>query len=362
MSQVEQVQGQNSALDAFTGKVDQLNSKIAENINGYRQANSDRSELISEIMNYEIRGARGKLVKHLLGFALDANWWSVYAQQYNRNKVPFVIQEKPLRKLVYTYKKVKQLEQDGNDDDTIDAFIRGYEYSIVRDIATYTTFNSTMTDYKAKWKSQHMSFKQLSTKPLKYHKVWKYFFTTNENKSIPKLIVDIEQILEFHERSRIVYSTNYTNDSNSESVINEVKLVTTEGVDILKNDTVDKFQNKIVINDLKQVNDTAFRSPLTPNTLEKEIIKALYDEEAANDSDSDSSDSESSEDEQEPVDQEPAEPAENTQKRKAVIMDPAPITNMMETLVSEAKRQKVSTNQESTLSHHMPMEPIQTQT
>lgn len=166
--------------------------------NSFERHCVETKKLIADVMGYEIRGARGKLVKHLLGFALDPDWWSVYSQQYNKSKMPFVVQEKPLRKLVYVYREILKMD-DSND---IDGFIKSFEYSIVRDIGIYSTFTDSRAEFNDKWKSQHMSFKQLAAMPLKYHKVWTYFFLNRDNKSIPKLIDDIERILEFHERAK----------------------------------------------------------------------------------------------------------------------------------------------------------------
>ena len=289
---------------------EQVSKVLTQTASDYKHANEDRISLVKEIMEYEIRGARGKMVKHLLGFALDANWWSVYAQQYNKNKLPFIIQEKPLRKLVFTYKRILELEEDGTDADTIDAYIRGFEYSLVRDVGTYTAFNSGSFDFTTRWKSQSMSFKQLSAKPLKYHKVWKYFFTDRENKSIPKLILDIEKMIDFHVRSRILYSQDYCNSENMKNIING-----------LGSPSDIKVQS---------VNVDDFKTTLTAKAMEDDIVRALYDEEASEASDSESEDENESDNEQEVI----------GQKRKAIIADPAPITNMMETLVDSVKRQR----------------------
>lgn len=176
------------------------------------------NELFYDVLNYDIMGAKGKLVKHLIGFSLDPNWWSVYAQQYNRNQLPFVLQEKPLRKLLLVYNKVKTF----TDDELIDKYISGFQHSIVNDIAMYKSFHKC-DDFDEKWKSQAMSFRLLSLNPTKYHKVWKYFFTTNDNKNIPNLICDIEKVLEFHERSKELNGTMANNISYTETELeNEI--------------------------------------------------------------------------------------------------------------------------------------------
>ena len=347
MSSSTQLQPFQPAIDVFTNKVGQVNAKLTQNINSFKQVDEDRSDLISEVMEYEIRGARGRLVKHLIGFALDPNWWSVYAQQYNKNKMPFIIQEKPLRKVVYTYRRIKaMMEEDANCDDVVDSYIRAFEYSIVRDVSMYVAFNSTRVDFGSKWKSQHMSFKQLSDKPLKYHKVWKYFFTDPDNKSIPKLVDDIERILTFHTRSKILSSSTHHNFENSGTVIEESSNILNKGMEFLQQsnhneESIEHFNNSVSVSDITHVDEQAIMRVMSDNAIEQEIIKALYDEEAAEDSGSDSgddSDDESGDDD----DGEMVEVFESP-KRKAVVMDPTPITNMMETLVDNVKRQKTET-------------------
>ena len=358
MNTETQIQTFTPAVDVFTDKVGELNAKLSQNINGYKQVDDDRSELISEVMNYDINGVRGKLAKHLIGFALDPNWWSVYAQQYNKNKVPFVIQEKPLRKLVFTYKKIKELEANDTDGETIDAYIRAFEYSIVRDIGTFAAFNSSRVNFDAKWKSQHMSFNQLANKPLKYHKVWKYFFTNPTNKSIPKLVVDIERILTFHVRSKMLQSATHYNFVNSDNVINESGLILNKGADFLKmsmqqETSVEHFSKSVPLTDMEHADEEVITRALSNGALDDEIIRALYDEERATDDSDSDSDNDSDNDSDSDNDNDSV-----LQKRKAMVVDTTPITNMMETLVEGVKRQK--TDDINVLAMEPTTEPVAT--
>ena len=348
MSTSTQLQTFQPVIDVFADKVGQVNTKLAQNINSYKQVDKDRSDLISEVMEYEIRGARGKLVKHLIGFALDPNWWSVYAQQYNKNKMPFIIQEMPLRKVVYTYRRIKSL-MGSEPTDIIDSYIRAFEYSIVNDVSAHVAFNSSRIDFKSKWKSQHMSFKQLAEKPLKYHKVWKYFFTDPNNKSIPKLIDDIERILTFHTRSKILNSSTHNNFVNSDHVIEESTNILNKGMELLqKNDhdeeSVEKFNDSVGVGEIQHVDEDAIMRVMSDDDIDQEIIRALCDEEASE-----------GESESEFVDDDFLSEY-NDKKRKAVVMDATPITEMMETLVENTKRSKMDCG-DPPHSNHLAMEP-----
>jgi hypothetical protein len=337
MSANTQIQPFKSPLDDFVDKVGRVNSKLTSNINNCKQIYLDRINHMKEVMGYEIRGAYGRMIKHLIGFALDPNWWSVCAYQCKKRKIPFVIQEKTLRKLIYTYNHIKIL-MDNNEpnDDTIDGHIRAFEYSIVRDVSSTVAFNSETVDYNAHWRSQYMSFGKLSETPLKFHKIWKDFFTDRTIKCIPLLINDIERILTFHTKTKSLNYSTHCNFVNLENIINESTNILKHGKEFLNDNTNDggsdeNIFDSVSIDDIQPIDGgTTTTGGISESEIDEEIIKALYYEE----------DLETSDDDDDDDDGDDSDYSDSPTKRKAIMQDPSPITNMMKTVIQSVKRQK----------------------
>lgn len=360
------------AMNTFIAQNDAINEKLVSNINDYKRTADDRSDLVSEVLSFDVNGSRGKLGGYIKAFALNGTW-TVYAQQYNRRKVAFVIQEKPLEKMVWCRRKCQEIMGDDPNayTDSMDFYIKGFQHSLVANIQEYYDEHVGDVNFSAIWKSESMSFEALRENPLKNHDVWKFFFTDRTKVSIPKLVDNIEQALVYYRRNLIISERSKINNNNTSTTIQESENLREKGAGFLRREeelkllkfatekaggdmetinqadvvNVDEFKEDTFVSDAKRFDEDSFMGTASDAIIQQEIEMAARnaaEQEISSDDDSsdssDSDDSDDNDDGDEPVTKRKLVSDNQVAAKKqcvAVVADATPIKEMMEALVAD---------------------------
>lgn len=316
------------AMSAFINKTDHLNTKLVDNISGYKSVIDDSAALINDVMSFDVDGSRGKLANLLKSFAVNGTW-SVYGQQYDNKKIPIVLQEGPLQKVTWTRKKIQKMltHSDGRFTDEMDDIVKRFEIAMMADVNSITSEEVGNVDFHAAWKSARMSAETLNDDAHRYHDTWVFFFSDVTKKAIPKLVVNIDEALVFYHRNvTIQRKLGKSNDVTNRVMIESDKL-RSSSIDFLRREgeikllkfageqagdteeNVSKFADAEKLNVERFDTDTAMPDVDAPSTTAPSTLKTpaqvsadimcidLSDDEDEDDGDDgDSGDSEDSED------------------------------------------------------------------
>lgn len=216
------------AISKFMELNDKLNNKLVDNISGYKSVIDDNNALINDVIGFNVDGSRGKFANNLKAFAMNGTW-SVYGQQYINKKVPFVTQEGPLQKIVWTRKTIQEMmdktfdEEDNSVEFTeeMDDIVKRFEMAYLADIVEYNDKFADDVDFSSAWKAARMRLHNLNENPYRYHDIWVHFFTDKDKVSIPKLISNINEALVYYRRNVNIKNRLETNNRVTDEVIEE---------------------------------------------------------------------------------------------------------------------------------------------
>lgn len=332
------------AISTFIATTDKLNDKLVSNISGYKEVIDENNELINDVINFNVDGSRGKFANNLKAFAINGTW-SVYGQQYIKKKVPFVTQEGPLQKIVWTRNKIQEMldaTYDASDssvefNDEMNDIVRRFEIAYVNDIVEFNTEYVGEIDFDSAWRAARMKIKNIREDPHRYHDIWVHFFTNKDQKSIPKLIANIQEALAFYKRNAAIKYKLKTSNAVTDEVMREsdrvresstgflrregelklLKVAGEESGDVAQTakfadaDTLNvaQFEEMTAIKPIASTDVANVVAVKTDAEIENEIMAC-----AGSDSDDSSSDDSSSDEED--------EPAQSVVRRKArVVID-----------------------------------------
>ena len=292
------------AINTFIEKTEEINTKLVGTINETKRTFEDHDDLVTEVLNFEITGSKGKLANYLRSFAMNGAW-TVYGQQYTKkkNKIPIILQESVLRKMVFVRNKIQeQMDNDCDFTSDMDDLIKGFQYALVDDVRKFMNVNAGKVDFKKHWKEQAMSFEILASQPLKYHITWKFFFTDRTKQNIPRLVSNIEQALVYYRRNLEIQNRKKTNNTNIDITVQEAETVRDKGAGFLRREgeikllryakeqagdsvdtideadklNVDQFKTETDVGELVGYVDDIGEIP-TDKQIEKEIVESFND-------------------------------------------------------------------------------------
>ena len=220
------------AISKFLELNDKLNNKLVDNISGYKSVIDDSNALITDVISFNVDGSRGKFATNLKAFAMNGTW-TVYGQQYISKKVPFVTQEGPLQKIVWTRNKIQSmLDETYNEvectiifNQEMDDIVKGFERAYLADINEYNDQFADEVDFDFVWGAARMSLKNLNENPYRYHDVWVHFFSDKDKVSIPKLVENISEALVYYRRNVTIKNRLASNNRMTNEVIEESSTV-----------------------------------------------------------------------------------------------------------------------------------------
>lgn len=357
------------AISKFMEMNDKLNDKLVDNISGYKSVIDDNNALINDVINFNVDGSRGKFANNLKAFAINGTW-TVYGQQYIKKKVPFVTQEGPLQKIVWTRNTIQKMlddtfneeEQSVEFTEEMDDIVKRFERAYLADIVEYIEKYSDDIDFESAWKAARMRLKNLNENPHRYHDIWVHFFTNKDAPSIPKLIDNINEALTYYRRNVTIKNRLTTNNLITNEVIEESSAIRESSVGFLRREgelkllkiageqsgdteQLAKFEeaDKLNVESFSNVTD------IKPINAHSEGAGVIFKTDAdiameilGNDSDSDSDSDSGSESGSDSDDEEEVAQSSPSRKRTRVSIDANAIENAVDAIAESAVSQAES--------------------
>lgn len=184
-------------VNAFLQASRQMTTALVDNVKDFKAIGQEKDDVMCDILNFKVV-SRGATNDNLKAFAAT-NAFSLYAQQYNRKKLPLLTIAPIMEMMVMLHNHFHVDNVEALEDNPREDLVKAFQFYLVQEAKAYEEDHSMDVDFEEAWRDAGLSRSRLFKDPLYYHAQWMVFFN-NEFKTIAPLISDYDSALDYHTR------------------------------------------------------------------------------------------------------------------------------------------------------------------
>lgn len=206
---VEELQLITPGVNAFLQASRKITSALVDNVKDFKAIGQEKDDVVSDILNFKVV-SRGATNDNLKAFAATGAF-SLYAQQYNRKKMPLITITSIMEMMIMLYNHINVDTEEALEDNSTEDLVKAFQFYLVQEVKTYEEDHAMDIDFEEAWREAGLARVRLFKNPLYYHSQWMVFFN-NEFKTIAALINDYNSALDY--RCRMTNVTNKIGAAN----------------------------------------------------------------------------------------------------------------------------------------------------
>jgi hypothetical protein len=209
---VEELQLITPGVNAFLQASRKMTTALVDNVKDFKAIGQEKDDVICDILNFKVV-SRGATNDNLKAFAVTGSF-SLYAQQYNRKKMPLITIAPIMEMMVMIYNHLNVDNVEALEDNTTEALVKAFQFYLVQEVKTYEEDHAMDIDFEEAWCAAGLARGRLLKNPLYYHSQWMGFFN-DEFKTVAALVNDYDSALDY--RCRMTNVTNKIGAANAKT-------------------------------------------------------------------------------------------------------------------------------------------------
>lgn len=203
-------------VNAFLQASRKMTTALVDNVKDFKAIGQEKNQVVDDILNFKVV-SRGATADNLKLFAASGTF-TVYAQQYNRKKMPLVTLAPVMEMMIMLHRHINDDQLEALEDNSTEDLVRVFQFYMVEEIKRYEASHVMDYDFDQLWKDAGLARNRLFKNPLYYHAQWMVFFN-NEFSTIAPLLDDYDRALDFYTRMANVDSKVAVADSKTRSLV-----------------------------------------------------------------------------------------------------------------------------------------------
>ncbi len=209
---VEELQLITPGVDAFLKASRKMTTALVDNIKNFKAIDQEKDDVVSDILKFKVV-SRGAINDNLKSFAATGAF-TLYAQQYNRKKLPFITITSIMEMMVMLYNHFNVDPLEALEDNSREDLVKAFEFYLVEEVKRYELDHVMDVDFKEAWSEAGLARGRLFNNPLYYHDQWMVFYN-DEVHTIAPLIKDYDMALNY--RIRMTNLSNKIGDADNKT-------------------------------------------------------------------------------------------------------------------------------------------------
>ena len=209
---VEELQLITPGVNAFLQASRKMTTALVDNVKDFKAIGQEKDDVICDILSFKVV-SRGATNDNLKAFAVTGSF-SLYAQQYNRKKMPLITIAPIMEMMVMIYNHLNVDNVEALEDNTTEALVKAFQFYLVQEVKTYEEDHAMDIDFEEAWCAAGLARGRLFKNPLYYHSQWMGFFN-DEFKTVAALVNDYDSALDY--RCRMTNVTNKIGAANAKT-------------------------------------------------------------------------------------------------------------------------------------------------